>query len=392
MYDKEENDHIIIGNIIAKRIQGIQLSDTEEESIRNWLADSSENREIYERCTDKQEQEASYTYLSSIDVPAAFARFEKNRLADKSIKKKPMQTRLAAYLLAASILLVGMFGLYTLYFNSSEEAQVEKTVARVDYAPARNKATVTLSDGRVFNLDEVQNEIYIDNSGINYRDGSIVAETKSVVSMEITTPRGGLYNLTLPDGTRVKMNAGSTLNYPTTFKEHSREVQLKGEAYFEVAQQRERPFTVRTSDQVITVLGTHFNVAAYAGPSPTKTTLTEGKVHVKETINQAGLILEPGQQALLQEGRLSKREVKIDQELAWIHGKFNFDRKSLKEVMDDLSRWYNVDVVYEGKVPDIQFFGGTFRSSKLSTILSILESKEVQYRMTEDNKIIISGK
>ncbi|MBD1426989.1 FecR family protein [Sphingobacterium arenae] len=392
MYDKEENEGIIIGHIIAKRIQGLQLSGSEAESIKNWLAESPENREMYERCTDKQEQAASYTYLSSIDVPAAFARFEKNRLAGKSIKKTPMQARLAAYLLAASVLLVGLFGLYTLYFNSSEEAPIEKTVARVDYAPARNKATVTLSDGRVFNLDEVQNEIYMDDSGINYRDGSIVAETKSVTSMEVTTPRGGLYNLTLPDGTRVKLNAGSTLNYPTKFKEHSREVQLNGEAYFEVAQQHERPFTVRTSDQIITVLGTHFNVAAYVGPSPTKTTLTEGKVRVKETINQAELILEPGQQALLQEGRLSKREVNIDQELAWIQGKFNFDRKSLREVMDDLSRWYNVDVVYKGKVPDIQFFGGTFRSSKLSTILSILESKEVQYRMTEDNKLIISGK
>src|SRR5690606_34936969 len=253
MYDKEENEGIIIGHIIAKRIQGLQLSGAEAESIKNWLAESPENRDMYERCTEKQEQAASYTYLSSIDVPAAFARFEKNRLAGKSIKKTPMQTRLAAYLVAASLLLVGVFGLYTLYIKSFEEAPIEKTVARVDYAPARNKATVTLSDGRVFNLDEVQNEIYIDDSGINYRNGSIVAETKSVASMEITTPRGGLYNLTLPDGTRVKLNAGSTLNYPTKFKEHSREVQLKGEAYFEVAQQHERPFTVRTSDQIISV-------------------------------------------------------------------------------------------------------------------------------------------
>src|SRR5690606_4908990 len=180
--------------------------------------------------------------------------------------------------------------------------------------------------------------------------------------------------------------------YPTKFQEHSREVQLTGEAYFEVAKQNDRPFTVRTSDQIITVLGTHFNVAAYEGPSLTKTTLTEGKVRVKDNINQAELTLAPGQQALSHEGKFSKRNVNVDQEIAWLQGKFNFDGKSLQEVMDDLSRWYNVDVVYEGEVPDIHFFGGTFRSSKLSTILSILESNEIKYRMTEDHKLIISGK
>lgn len=392
MHDKEENNPTTIGNIIAKRIQGIQLSSAEEETIQKWLAESPENRKIYQKCNDREEQAASYAYLSSIDVPEAFARFKRNRLADKSIKKTPIQKRLAVYLLAASILLAGTFGLYTLYFSSPEPAVIEQQVAHIDYGPAGNKATVTLSDGRVFNLDEVQNEIYIDEGGVNYGDGSIVAETKSVASIAITTPRGGLYNLTLPDGTRVKLNAGSTLNYPTKFQEHSREVQLTGEAYFEVAKQNDRPFTVSTSDQIITVLGTHFNVAAYEGPSPTKTTLTEGKVHVKETINQTALILEPGQQVVLHEGRLSKRAVNVDQELAWLQGKFNFDGKSLQEVMDDLSRWYNVDVVYKGEVPDIHFFGGTFRSSKLSTILSILESNAIRYRMTEDHKLIISGK
>src|SRR5690606_20217525 len=107
MYDKEENEGIIIGHIIAKRIQGLQLSGAEAESIKNWLAQSPDNRDMCERSTDKQGQTASYPYPSSIDVPAAFARFEKNRFARKSIKKTPMQTRLAAYLLAASVLLVG---------------------------------------------------------------------------------------------------------------------------------------------------------------------------------------------------------------------------------------------------------------------------------------------
>ncbi|TYR36228.1 DUF4974 domain-containing protein [Sphingobacterium phlebotomi] len=392
MPHKEKNEQIIIGKIIAKTIQNIDLSDIETELLKKWLSDSTENQKVYAKCHNIQEQTESYSYLSSIDVRKAFARFQQHTRTENESRRPFIRTRLSRYLAAAGILLVGIFGVYTVYFSNADKVTDEQKTAHIDYGPADNKATVTLSDGRVFNLDEVQNEIVMDHSGINYSDGTLIAETESVVSIKITTPRGGLYNLTLPDGTYVKMNAGSELNYPTVFKGHSREVQFKGEAYFEVASQKNQPFLVHTSDQVITVLGTHFNVEAHEGAYPTKTTLTEGEIRIKENINQAELLLHPGQQAILQNGKLSKRDVNVDQELAWLQGKFNFDGKTLKEVMDDLSRWYNVDVIYEGDVPALDFFGGTFRSSKLSTILSILESNNIQYHMTADNKLIISEK
>jgi len=391
MYRNEEEKFIRIGELIAKKIQGIPLSSTEENQLEQWLSHSHKNQETYERCIDNHVQTESYAYLSSVDVSEAFTRFQKNRLAGLGPRNAHRLRRIAPYLVAAGVLIAAAFSVYTLYFGRYNAGAEKQKSGSIDYAPAANKATVTLSDGRVFDLDQVQNEIYIDDGGVNYSDGTRVAETGSVASIKIATPRGGLYNVTLPDGTHVRLNAASELTYPTVFKKDSRDVQLRGEAYFEVARQSGRPFTVRTSDQLITVLGTHFNVEAYDASSPTKTTLAEGKVRVLASSTQTEVMLQPGQQAVLREGRLSTKSIDVQQELAWIYGKFNFDGKTLKEVMNELSRWYDVDVVYDGPAPDIYFFGGTFRSSKLSTILSVLQNHNIQYRLTDDNRLIISS-
>jgi transmembrane sensor len=380
MYQSEE-EPIIIGEIIAKEIQGIHLTEAERGLLQYWLSLSDKNQDIYLRCKNTDEQQQAYEKFAVIDSKRAFARIKKKAFPYQIPHRTPVLKRLYPYIIAASVLLVGVFGTYLLSINTKSPADSIHQTADIDYAPAGNKATVTLSDGRLFELDQQHQEIFIDEKGLNYQDGQLVAQTESVVSVKISTPRGGVYSVTLPDGTRVRLNAGSELNYPVSFANDKREVSLEGEAYFEVAKKTNQPFLVNTEDQQVTVLGTHFNIEAYTGSDlPIKTTLA----------NQMENVLEPGQQSLLQNGRLSKKKVDIEQELAWLNGKFNFDGKRLKEVMDEVSRWYNVDVVYKGSIPDIEFFGGTFRTGKLSTILSLLESNNITYQMTTDNKIIIA--
>lgn len=388
---QNEEEPVIIGEIIAKKIQGIHLTEAEQGLLQYWLSLSDKNQDIYLRCKNTDEQQQAYEKFAVIDSKRAFARIQKKAFSYQIPHRIPVLKRLYPYLIAASVLLVGVFGTYLLSIKTKSPADSIRQTADIDYAPAGNKATVTLSDGRLFELDQQHQEIFIDEKGLNYQDGQLVAQTASVVSVKISTPRGGVYSVTLPDGTRVRLNANSELNYPVSFAHDKREVSLEGEAYFEVAKKANQPFLVNTEHQQVTVLGTHFNVEAYTGSDyPIKTTLVEGKVRVKATLNQMENVLEPGQQSLLQHGRLSKKKVDIDQELAWLNGKFNFDGKRLKEVMDEVSRWYNVDVVYKGNIPDIEFFGGTFRTGKLSTILSLLESNDITYQMTTDNKIIIA--
>ncbi|TJZ63239.1 DUF4974 domain-containing protein [Sphingobacterium olei] len=389
MYQNEE-EPIIIGEIIAKEIQGIHLTEVEQGLLQHWLSLSDKNQDIYQRCKNTDEQQQAYEKFAVIDSNRAFARIKKKAFPYQTPHRTPILKRLYPYLIAASVLLVGIFGTYLWSINMKSSADSIQQTSHIDYAPAGNKATVTLSDGRLFELDQTQQEIYINENGLNYKDGELVTETESVVSVKIATPRGGLYNVTLPDGTRVKLNAGSELDYPVRFAKDKREVTLQGEAYFEVAKQANHPFIVISNDQKITVLGTHFNVNAYTDGYPIKTTLTEGKVRVQALANQLETELKPGQQSVLRQGKLSRKDVDVAQELAWLNGKFNFDGKSLKEVMSEVSRWYNVDVIYKGTVPDIEFFGGTFRTSKLSTILSLLESNNITYQMTADNKLFIA--
>ncbi|MDQ1149751.1 ferric-dicitrate binding protein FerR (iron transport regulator) [Sphingobacterium zeae] len=235
----------------------------------------------------------------------------------------------------------------------------------------------------------MKKQVVINGSGIRYDDGHEVASIDAAVSAKIETPRGGTYEVTLPDGSRVKLNAGTILSYPTQFAKDKREVSLQGEAFFEVAKRKDQPFIVHTKNQQVQVLGTQFNINAYPTSTQIKTTLLEGRVQVKELIKGHKVNLLPGNQAVNTGTQLIKQSVNVQQEIAWVYGKFNFDGKSLRQVMDELSQWYAVDVVYKGDVPDVSFFGGTFRTSKLSTILKILKDQDLSYHLTDDGKLII---
>jgi ferric-dicitrate binding protein FerR (iron transport regulator) len=289
------------------------------------------------------------------------------------------------YAAAVVILLLIGGGGYLLHSSKSRPA-IAQTVH--DIMPGGEKAILTLADGSNIVLDSAGNKQVAEQGGtsiIKSEDGQITynaAKTgNEVLYNKISTPRGGQFQITLPDGSKVWLNAMSSLRFPTAFNGTDRTVELTGEAYFEVQQDVAKPFMVKVAGMQIDVLGTSFNVMAYTDEKNIQTTLTEGAVRV--TANGYTQQLRPGQQAQLQKnGSLDLiPNADIDNILAWKNGYFKFNQADLESVMRQLSRWYDVDVIYEGPIPDFRFVGELKRKATLSTNLKILSYSQVHFKM-----------
>lgn len=263
-----------------------------------------------------------------------------------------------------------------------------------DVPPGSNKAILTLSDGSSITLDDAKNDtlgkqgstsiIKLQNGQVLYK---AAAAATAVTYNTLSTPRGGQYQLTLPDGTKVWLNAASSLHFPTAFTSHSRLVELTGEGYFEVAPMPGKPFLVKVNGTEIAVLGTHFNVMAYTNEQAMAVTLLEGAVNVSR--NGVVKKLHPGQQARIPaDNNITVTNVDISEAVAWKNGFFIFERADITTVMRQLERWYDIDVVYEGAPPTMRFGGGMQRSLPLSRVLNILEKNQVAFKI-EGRKITV---
>lgn len=268
------------------------------------------------------------------------------------------------------------------YFTKPEPAIVKKPEYKAkDIQPGGNKAVLTLADGRTIILDSAANGTLAKQGGasiVKLSNGQIVYKAKGSSDEKLLntmrTPLGGQYQLDLPDGTKVWLNALSSITYPAQFAGRRRDVKITGEVYFEVAKDKARPFVVDVNGQsTIEVLGTDFNINAYGDEGQLKTTLIEGSVKVNSTT------IKPGQQATQTGSAISViNDADIDQVLAWKNGLFNFERVNIRQVMLQLERWYDIEVKYEGHAPDFRLRGGMDRNVKLSSILGLLKDLGVQ--------------
>lgn len=260
--------------------------------------------------------------------------------------------------------------------------------------PGGNKAVLTLADGSTITLDSAANGALARQGNVQVRNGQLAykaggSHTSGAVEYNmLAIPRGGQFRVTLPDGTNVWINAASSLRYPTTFHGADRTVELTGEAYFEVAKMPEKPFRVKVRNMDVQVLGTHFNVMAYTEEATVQTTLLEGAVKVHTA--GGGTALRPGQQLRLdQAGQVAVIDnVDLDEIVAWKNGYFRFNHEKLPGVMRQIARWYDVDIAYEGNIPDREFGGKISRSSSIEEVLKILELSKVHFRI-EKKKIIV---
>ncbi|MDN3588057.1 FecR domain-containing protein [Pedobacter aquatilis] len=255
--------------------------------------------------------------------------------------------------------------------------------------PAGNRATITLASGQQLQLATQQKEVIIAQNTISYPDGSILNNTKTTCNQTITTPKGGEYKIVLSDGTKVWLNAATVLQYPTSFQERSeRRVKLvSGEAYFEVAKDKNHPFIVTTATQELEVLGTQFNINAYR--APIRTTLEEGSVKLNHLGNKNSVKLIPGEEASNENGEFKKSVADVELALAWKNGKLKFKNASLKAILDEAERWYGISVKYQGVIPEIHLTGGISRKSSLATLLKLLTMSGVNFSIKEERGINI---
>nr|WP_240966056.1 FecR family protein [Pseudoflavitalea sp. G-6-1-2] len=205
----------------------------------------------------------------------------------------------------------------------------------------------------------------------------------------MSTPRGRQFQLRLPDGSAVWLNAASTIRYPAAFAGNERKVELTGEAYFEVAPDQQRPFRVLTPKQQIEVMGTHFNVNAYADEPLEQTTLIEGSVKVSGAVSQLSKLLTPDHQASVSDGAITVTKLDTGPVIAWKNGLFCFVNANVPGVMRQLSRWYDIEVQYEGKIPDRVFAGKMQRDLTLNEMLNLLSSLNLNFKLEGSKKLIV---
>lgn len=340
----------------------------------------------------EQEKALLESWYLSYEEPAAETLSMEERVAavDKvwanlqdgfpAVKRLNLWPRIAVAALVVIALSIGF------YFVNTGSRQLESdriAHTKQDIAPGSNKAVLSLGNGKTVDLSSQQSGITIHTGKLAYNDGTAINAAAGRM-LSLTTPKGGIYRLILPDGTSVWLNASSSLSFPATFEgAATREVSLKGEAYFEVAKNKSVPFRVTAAGQLVEVLGTHFNISSYADDPVAKTTLLEG------SIRTGGLILKPGEQAIVKDGRAKAEQANIEETIGWKNGYFIFENESITSIMKKISRWYNVDVVYEGEIPSDNFGGRVSRSGYVSEILKTLELTGKVHFKVEGRRITV---
>ena len=287
---------------------------------------------------------------------------------------------------AAAAVVLAMAGLMQYWFRAEVSPKIAVSPPAVDIAPGHSGAVLHLSDGSTVVLDSAQNGTVaiLGKVQVVKEDGTLkyTGSTNEKIYHTVSTNKGRQWQMTLADGTKVWLNAASSIRYPLSFTGNERSVEITGEVYFEVTHNEARPFKVKARGQVIEDLGTIFNVNAYADEDALRTTLLEGAVRI------GGVTLKPGEQGAIKNGSLKVSPVNTEQVVAWKNGFFSFKKTPLKEVMLQLARWYDVEVAYEGNIPDMKFGGKINRNSNASQVLTILEESNIHFKI-QGKKIIV---
>lgn len=304
------------------------------------------------------------------------------------IRRKPVWRWVAA---AAIMVAAGI----STYLAVTDRNQHKAVVAAVtEEAPvSHDRAILKLANGQELQLDSVKGNIVQQKEFIINNDSGTLHYNSKATTPEyhtLYTPNGAQFQLQLPDGTNVWLNTASSITYPTIFTGNNRDVTITGEAYFEVARNKSMPFRVKANDMQIEVTGTRFNVNTYTNEPFLTTTLLEGGVKV--TRNNSTVQLTPGQQSVSgADGRIStSNQVNTDEVMAWKNGYFQFESASLSTILRQVSRWYNVDIVYDGNIPDEKYFIIIKRTSSLQTLLKALQATNVEFSI-EGKKLTVKA-
>ncbi len=286
------------------------------------------------------------------------------------------------YLSAACILFIVTFGVWK-FQSLQKDRVIQPLEGIVSFEPGKNQAVLKSSKGETISLSSSYEGIVVDGK-LSYDDGTevfgtVLDETSDTYTYTLSTPKGGQYQITLPDGTKVWLNADSKLKYPNRFSSSERFVELQGEAYFEVAENKKSPFIVKTDNETVRVLGTHFNVNAYKNEKASHVSLFEGsvKVSVGESFSE---IIKPGQQSVVKKGEISVQPADLEEVVAWKNGEFIFNHESLKSAMQKVARWYDLDIEVSSELQDISIWGSVSRYDNFNKVLEIIKMTDETIR------------
>lgn len=378
-------------NDLLQRYLKNECSSEEVKLVENWYQRLSETGDLQITANEKQQ-------LKERMEEDILKRMSVEEEADDGGKVYKARFNWRKVWWAAAIFIVVLGAALVLFTQqpATKDPLVQKDLRTDVKAPVANTAMITLANGEQVTIDSAlkgqlllhgnMKLVKLPTGEITYILDSDVASEKALYST-VSNPYGSnVLAMQLPDGTKFWLNAGSSMTYPVVFADDERKVEITGEAYFEVAHNKEKPFRVVKGNTEVQVLGTHFNVNAYDDEDRIKVTLLEGSVNV----NKAGhrFLLEPGQQAQIQDDIKIVDGVDTELVMAWKNGLFSFKGATLQEVMREIARWYNLKVVYEGAIPDRLFTGKIYRDNNLSDVLKILGENKIQYRLTGTEIVI----
>ncbi|HEY0666859.1 MAG TPA: FecR family protein [Sphingobacteriaceae bacterium] len=387
------------------RLQRLLTSQEWNDEDRLWLLnylDNSDNNELHTLALEQYGSDLSELENSELQNLLDRKASEEilahlhEKFNDQPAKKL---FRLNRWAVAATVVLAVLSLSLLYYSNQSVETKIARNtpVHSVDIAPGSNKALLTLADGSTIVLDNISDgeitkqgntSVIKSNDMLAYNNAKSLALNTNIQPTynTITTPRGGQYKVILPDNTIVWLNAASSLRFPTKFSGKERKVDLTGEAYFEVAKNKAMPFKVSANNTQVEVLGTHFNVMAYTDENSINTTLLEGSVKIVK--NNDHVLLVPGQQAQVKND-IKVLDADVQEAIAWKNGLFLFKEAQLETILKQIARWYDVEIEFEGNLPDEKFRAEVSRNVNLSQVLKILELSGVNFTLKEGRKIIV---
>ena len=386
-----------IASLLLKKLSGT-LSENESIELENWRNSSEAAREKYKELTNltvlRQKNKLYNELLRKEAEDENLPKIE----AIIGVKAKARLTVMRKWRwAAASIVLILGTVAYLLFNNnkSGNTGSLPQTTANI--APGTNKATLRIGNDKPIDLSSNKTSISI-GSAITYNDGERIADAGQ--TLQLVTPRGGQYQAILPDGTKVWLNAASSISLSSMFNKGKRTVEITGEVYMEVAQKPDQPFLVNTREAEIQVLGTSFNINAYPDEKSQRTTLVSGSVKVMMTgpgdrhnKNAESVILKPGQQAVIMSSGTEVVNADIDKVMAWKNGLFDFNGLSFEEIMRQLERWYDIEIVYENdKVPHMRLAGKMTRGVSLNGLLKQLGEMGVNYKLDKKTLIVFADK
>jgi transmembrane sensor len=392
-------DNYHIADLIAKKIRGI-IRPGEQQELDHWIKEDPENLLVYNRASDPKRQLNRLEIYSLFNKEKAWAGIEDKLFETKTVRFIPQKILRYAAAIMLPLLIAGGFAYR--YLNRA----APQTMAEIDtvFQPGSQKAALILSDGSRIELEEGKALADMQEGGakislreklLSYTFTDQQSSQSELIYNELRTPRGGGYNLKLADGTGVWLNAGSSLKFPVSFTGDTRNVYLEGEAYFEVSHNG-KPFIVNSGDMDVRVLGTSFNISAYADEPAFKTTLVEGKVRIElrgegDSLSNS-LVLSPDHQAIFNRSgsQLSDVEVSATQYTSWMQGKLEFHNESLDQVMKRLARWYDFEYEFESPLAkEFHFSARLNNGENISTIIEMLEmTTDVKFEL-RDQKIVV---